>query len=338
MEIVKVVKKLNSISRARLNFRRRLFLCTTLYRNPMQASNFGGPYEQLFLWISLMQFSPKMRLYFFYTMVQKSQFEFWVLVWSTCMCGWTVQSVGAYSSLPAKTEKWLWNLDVFELRTVQWWFDLIASVYSGPFYQNATSPQSKLPRTTSKTIVTSGGFFFRFCGLFRYRLWAMGAARGAGVEASSNCLAIIDRDDVWRPFFCILHTFRISIYHVTILLAYHCHSSLLLQVGVAVETRDREDLHWFCCPGRAATETAWDLSHNSSRERGAKSPVGKKNRAKPETAPEKCARSVLSGAFSLLLFLCGVSASSTLSLRLGNWCPVTKVALWKALLRWQRAR
>ena len=42
MEIVQAVKKLNSISRERLNFRRRPILCTTLYRNPMQASNFGG--------------------------------------------------------------------------------------------------------------------------------------------------------------------------------------------------------------------------------------------------------------------------------------------------------
>ena len=44
-------KKLNSISRERLNFRRRPVLCTTLYRNLMQASNFGGSFDQLFLWI-----------------------------------------------------------------------------------------------------------------------------------------------------------------------------------------------------------------------------------------------------------------------------------------------
>ena len=49
MEIVQAVKKLNSISRERLNFRRRPILCTTLYRNPMQASNFGGTFDQLFL-------------------------------------------------------------------------------------------------------------------------------------------------------------------------------------------------------------------------------------------------------------------------------------------------
>ena len=66
-------KKLNSISRVWLNFRRRPILCTTLYRNPMQASNFGGTFDQLFLWIFFMQFSQKMRLYFFCTMVQKSQ-------------------------------------------------------------------------------------------------------------------------------------------------------------------------------------------------------------------------------------------------------------------------
>ena len=56
MEIVQAVKKLNSISRERLNFRRRPILCTTLYRNPMQASNFGGPFDQLFLRIFLSNF------------------------------------------------------------------------------------------------------------------------------------------------------------------------------------------------------------------------------------------------------------------------------------------
>ena len=51
MEIVQAVKKLNSISRERLDFRRRPILCTTLYRNVnlMQASNFGGTFDQLFL-------------------------------------------------------------------------------------------------------------------------------------------------------------------------------------------------------------------------------------------------------------------------------------------------
>ena len=56
MEIVQAVKKLNSISRERLNFRRRPILCTTLYRNPMQASNFGGTFDQLFLRIFLSNF------------------------------------------------------------------------------------------------------------------------------------------------------------------------------------------------------------------------------------------------------------------------------------------
>ena len=67
MEIVQAVKKLNSISRERLNFRRWPILCTTLYRNPIQASNFGGAFDQL----SFEVFSHKMPLYFFYTMVQK---------------------------------------------------------------------------------------------------------------------------------------------------------------------------------------------------------------------------------------------------------------------------
>ena len=72
MEIVQAVKKLNSISPERLNFRRRPILCTTLYRNLMQVSNFGGTFDQLFLWIFLWNFH-RICLYLCYTMVQKSQ-------------------------------------------------------------------------------------------------------------------------------------------------------------------------------------------------------------------------------------------------------------------------
>ena len=43
-------QKLNLISRARLNFRKRPILCTALYvRNPVQTSNFSGTFNQLFL-------------------------------------------------------------------------------------------------------------------------------------------------------------------------------------------------------------------------------------------------------------------------------------------------
>ena len=56
MEIVQAVEKLNSISRAQLNFWRRPILCTTLYRNLMQGGNFGGTFDQLFLWIFLWNF------------------------------------------------------------------------------------------------------------------------------------------------------------------------------------------------------------------------------------------------------------------------------------------
>ena len=73
MEIVQAVKKLNSISRERLDFRRRPSLCTTLYSNLMQVSNFGGTFDQLFLRIFFVKLSQKMPLYIFYTMVQKSQ-------------------------------------------------------------------------------------------------------------------------------------------------------------------------------------------------------------------------------------------------------------------------
>ena len=43
-----------------LNFQRRPILCTTLYRNLMQASNFGGTFDQLFLGIFI-KVSQKMR-------------------------------------------------------------------------------------------------------------------------------------------------------------------------------------------------------------------------------------------------------------------------------------
>ena len=60
---------LNSISRERLNFRRRPILCTTLCRkratSVAHSTNFSFEF--------FMQFSHKMPLYFFYTMVQKSK-------------------------------------------------------------------------------------------------------------------------------------------------------------------------------------------------------------------------------------------------------------------------
>ena len=72
MEIVQAVKKLNSISRERLNFRRRPILCTTLYRNLMQASNFGGTFDQLFLWICSWNFHRRCLSTFLYHGAKKS--------------------------------------------------------------------------------------------------------------------------------------------------------------------------------------------------------------------------------------------------------------------------
>ena len=64
-------KKLNSISRVRVNFRRRPFLCTTLHRNPIyKRATSAAAFDQLFFEF-LMQFSQKMRLYVFYTVVHK---------------------------------------------------------------------------------------------------------------------------------------------------------------------------------------------------------------------------------------------------------------------------
>ena len=56
MEIFQAAIDLNSIPRARLNFWRQPILCTTLCRNPIQASNFGGTFDQLFPWIFLWGF------------------------------------------------------------------------------------------------------------------------------------------------------------------------------------------------------------------------------------------------------------------------------------------
>ena len=54
MEIVWGFKMFNLASAiAQLNFRSWLILCTTLYKSPIQASNFGGTFGQLFLWMFL---------------------------------------------------------------------------------------------------------------------------------------------------------------------------------------------------------------------------------------------------------------------------------------------
>ena len=60
----------SSVQRAWLNFRRPPILCTTLYRNPVQASNFGGTFDQLFLWIFLWNFHRRCLSTF---SIQKSQ-------------------------------------------------------------------------------------------------------------------------------------------------------------------------------------------------------------------------------------------------------------------------
>ena len=56
MEIFQVVKKFSLILQARLNFRRLPVLCTTVCRNPTQASNFGGTFDQFFVRIFICGF------------------------------------------------------------------------------------------------------------------------------------------------------------------------------------------------------------------------------------------------------------------------------------------
>ena len=71
MEIVQAVKKLNSISRERLNFRRRPILCIALYRNLKQASNFSATFDQLFLRIFYEIFTEDASLLFLYRGAKK---------------------------------------------------------------------------------------------------------------------------------------------------------------------------------------------------------------------------------------------------------------------------
>ena len=73
MEIVGAVKKLNSISRERLNFLRRPILCSALYRNLMQTSNFGGTFDQLYLRIFYKTFTEDASLPLLYHGAKKSK-------------------------------------------------------------------------------------------------------------------------------------------------------------------------------------------------------------------------------------------------------------------------
>ena len=70
---VMITKCERPISRERLNFRRRPILCTTLYRNLMRASNFGGTFDQLFLWICSWNFHRRCLSTFSIPRCKKSQ-------------------------------------------------------------------------------------------------------------------------------------------------------------------------------------------------------------------------------------------------------------------------
>ena len=73
MKIVQAVKKLNSILRERLNFRRRPILCTTLYRNPMQGSNFSSAFDQIFFEFLYKIFTKDASLFCLYHGAKKSK-------------------------------------------------------------------------------------------------------------------------------------------------------------------------------------------------------------------------------------------------------------------------
>ena len=54
-----------------IEFGRRLFLCTTLYSNLMQASDFGGTFDQVFLSIFYIIFTEdaSLQIYLFYLFI-----------------------------------------------------------------------------------------------------------------------------------------------------------------------------------------------------------------------------------------------------------------------------
>ena len=70
IETLPVVKKFNSISRAGLKFRRGR---TSLYRNPFQANNCGGIFDQLSRWIFLCGFHRRCLYTFLYHGAKKSK-------------------------------------------------------------------------------------------------------------------------------------------------------------------------------------------------------------------------------------------------------------------------
>ena len=141
MEIFQAVKKLNSISRARLNFRRWPVLCTTLYRNPMRASNFRGTFDQLFLWFFYVVFTEDVSLLFLYHSAKKSKMtknsnqgvgSCWLLTRETWAYTLWVSGIGSVSTCPrlqkqgtrqlsgVKDKSWAKKTSFFSRKWVDW--------------------------------------------------------------------------------------------------------------------------------------------------------------------------------------------------------------------------
>ena len=92
-------KKLNSISRARLNFRRRpIMFVYNFVQKPTQASNFGGTFDQPFLWICLCGFHRRCQSNFslpWCKKVKNDQKTQTKVLWESCTGMFTVSYVPA---------------------------------------------------------------------------------------------------------------------------------------------------------------------------------------------------------------------------------------------------
>ena len=133
MEIVQAVKKLNSIWRERLNFLRRPNLCAFVQKPiHVQASNFGSSFDQLFLWNFFMQFSHKIPLYFFYTMVQKSKKWPKTQIEGSCLKKFTKQR------LILKTQKQRFLASFHRLS-----LECMARIWKHYLFSNDNCPQSQ---------------------------------------------------------------------------------------------------------------------------------------------------------------------------------------------------
>ena len=99
--------------RARLNFRRRPILCTTLYRNFTQASNFGGTFNELLFWNFYEIFTEDAPLHLVY-----------YISWPALRCSgiraprWTLLELSHFAITQPSDELFINEKDCFSLKTL----------------------------------------------------------------------------------------------------------------------------------------------------------------------------------------------------------------------------